>query len=312
MKHLLLLMVFLIGALSGGVLVWHWRGRRGAAGGLGRWQKVKLVAATTVITALTLGALGYGLVRHRFGKTQATRATVNQAVADFRRTSKRGGAAGAHGGKAPPGGVYQYAATGYYEVDVPVLGKDRRVMPKTVAAVLVRHGDCWELTLRYFTQHHWTARYCRGPRGGLRFMWVKDRNEFFSIKNQSHTYCTPDVILRPGGLPGPGPGAAPRTEWKEQCKRKNPGPHDNKAKVDITIRYMGVETVLVGTKKVEAHRLRSFFTMQAMVSGKFHQDFWYARGSGMLVKLSNKGQASGMAKFISDYQLTLKSQSPTR
>jgi len=145
-------------------------------------------------------------------------------------------------------------------------------------------------------------------------VWAKNKNEFFGMKNQSHTFCTPDVILRPGGLPGPGPGprAKPGTEWKEKCRRRNPKPHDKNAKVDITVRYLGVETVSVGTKKIEAYHLRSSVSMKAMVSGTFGQDFWYARGSGMLVKLSAKGEASGMAKFVSDYQLTLKSLSPTR
>jgi hypothetical protein len=316
MKHLLLPIVFLLGALSGGAVIWRWRGRRGSDGGvdggLGRWAKVKLVAATAVTTALILGAVGYGLVRHRFGKTQATRATVNQAVSDFRKTRKKGKAPGPERGKAPPPGVYQYAATGFYEVEVAVLGKDRRVLPKTVPAVLVSDGDCWELTLRYFAQHHWTARYCRSPRGGLRFVWAKNKNEFFAMKNRSHTFCTPDVILRPGGLPGPGPGSEPGTEWKEKCRRNPPSPHDKDAKIDVTVRYVGVETVLVGATKVEAYHMRSAVKMKASVSGTFHQDFWYARGSGMLVKLRAKGEASGMAKFVSDYQLTLKSLSPTR
>ncbi|MFH2005057.1 MAG: hypothetical protein ABI333_00590 [bacterium] len=313
MEHLLLPIVFLLGALGGGALIWRRRGRRGAdegaEGGLGRWPKVKLVAATAVLTTLLLGALGYGLVRHRFKKTQASGASVRQAVSDFRKT---GSSAAKQLGKSPAGGVYRYAATGFYEVEAPVLGKDRRVMPKTVPAVLVPDGDCWELTIRYFKQHHWTARYCRGPQGGLRFVWAKNKNEFFSMKNRSHTFCTPNVILRPGGLPGPGPDSAPGTEWKEVCKRKMPKAHQNKADVDITIRYVGVESVTVGKRAVLAHHLRSSFSMKGMMSGTFQQDFWYAKSSGLLIKLRTKGRASGMGKFVSDYQLTLQSLSPTR
>lgn len=309
MTHLWIPLAFLAGALSGGAVVWFWRARRAAEGGASRWQKTKLVGATVVLTALALAALGYGFARQRFQRTRASKATMSKAVSDFRKA--KGGAAEKRG-QSPPGGVYQYAATGFYEIDAPVVGKDHRVLPRIVPGVLKTDGDCWELTLRYFTQHHWTARYCRGPRGGLRFIWVKNRNEFFSMKSQSQTFCTPDVILRPGGLPGPGPGSAPGTEWKESCKRKSPHAQRGKAKVDITIRYVGLERVAVGKGSVAAFHLRSTFTMEGMASGTFHQDFWYAQGSGLLIGLATKGKAAGMGSFVSDYRLTLKSLTPAR
>lgn len=308
MTYLWIPLSFLVGALSGGALVWCWRGRGGGARGPTRLQKVKLVVATALLTAGILAAAGYGLVRHRFQKTRASKATVKGAVSDYRK-AKQGAE---KGGQAPPGGVYQYAATGFYELDASVMGKDHRDLPKTVPGVLVPDGDCWELTLRYFKQHHWTGRYCRGPRGGLRFVWAKNKNEFFSMKSQSHSFCTPDVILRPGGLPGPGPGSAPGTRWKEICKRKTPHPQRGKAKVDITMAYVGLERVAVGKRSVEAFHMRSTFTMAGMASGTFHQDFWYAKGSGLLIALATKGKASGMGKFVSDYRLTLKSLAPAR
>lgn len=302
MTHLLVPIAFLLGALGGGALVWHWRGRRGPDGGPDRWQKWKLVGATAVLTTLALGAAGYALVRHFFRPTRASRATVRQAVADYRKTT--GSSRSESRGRTPPGGVYQYRATGFYEITAPVLGKERRDLPATVPAVLVADGDCWELTLRYFKVHHSTARYCWDPSVGLRRIWTRNKNTIFSMKNRSQSSCTPDVLLRPRDRPG--------REWKPVCKPDKPGPHSQGTRLDLVVRYVGVEPVIVGGRKVRSHHLRRTGTATGTGTGSFRQDQWFADSTGMLVRLRVKGRGSGMAEFVSEYELTLKSLEPAR
>ena len=293
--------VFFLGAVSGGVLIWHWRGRRGTDGVLNRRQKWKLVLATALLTTLSLAAVGYGLIHTRFRTTQAKQETVGQAVSDYRKA--QGAAPKKSNGKAPPGGVYQYQGSGFYELTVPVLGRERRVLPKTIPAVLLAEGDCWELNLRFFKQHHRKARYCQDPKAGLRVVWIKNKNEFFSMKNDSHSTCTPDVMVRPGAQPG--------RQWNQDCKPGKVNPHFGAPKVTVVVRYLGRESLTIGTRATQAHHLRRTLTLSGIQTGIIVQNIWYATDSGMLLKLRMKGEGKGVAKYVSDYQLTLTSLSPT-
>jgi uncharacterized protein YneR len=268
----------------------------------GRQKRWWVVVGTSLVITLVVGALGYGLVRSRFRKTKAAQATVGKAVADFRRA--RGALLAAERGRVPLSGVYKYAATGYYEIGLPALGKDRRVLPKAVPAVLAPSGNCWELSVRYFKQHHWTVRYCRDPRAGLRMVWLRNTNEFFGMKTWSQYRCDPDVILRPGDQPG--------RQWQQLCKPQEPKPVFGSAQVKVAVRYVGTESMTIGGRTLKAHHLHRTINMTGIQVSVIEQDLWYAAESGMMVRLHLKGQGSGIAKFDSDYQLTLKSLSPKR
>lgn len=294
--------VFLCGALAGGLLAWHWRGRRAAVGPAGPPRSWPLVLSTALLTTLGLAAAGYGLVRHRFQRTQVSRASKEQALADFRRG--RSAASPASLGKTPPGGVYTYRATGYYEAEVPVLGKERRDMPKTVPAILVPSGDCWELTHRYFEQHHWTGRFCRDPEGGLRLDWARNKNEMFSMKTESRSICEPRALVLPGKRPG--------EPWTLTCTSDPPRPERSPGNVEMLGSLVGEETVEVDGRPQPARRVRRAFTMKGPHSGSMVQDLWIAAESGMLLQLTVKGDGKGMAKFVSDYRLTLQSLTPSR
>jgi hypothetical protein len=291
------------------------------------------VLSTAILTTLGLAAAGYGFLRQRFQRTQVSRASMEQAVADFRKGAgvraagsarSSAEAAGAEpgksaepgakdsagearrgdNGKTPAAGVYAYRADGYYEADVPVLGKERRVLPKIVPGILVPSGECWELTHRYFEQHHWTGRFCRHPDDGLRLEWVRNKNEMFSMKTESRSQCEPQAFVLPGRRPG--------DKWPISCTSDPPRRDPGAGKVEMTVTYVGDEPVEVDGRPQAARRVRRLFSMKSPHTGYMSQDVWLALGSGMLLKLVVKGEGKGMGKFQSDYHLTLKSLTPSR
>jgi len=267
----------------------------------GRHKRWWVVVSSGLVATLAVGALGYAALRSRFRKTMVSKASTRQAVSDFRRS---------HGAnrlvarrRTPQPGVYEYAATGHYKVTVPGLGEDRRVMPKTVPAVLVSKGDCWELTVRYFKQHHWTVRYCRDPKMGLRLVWLKNTNEIFGLKSDSRSICEPDVILRPGDKPG--------RQWPQRCRPKDPNPFFGDAKGTAVARYVGAVHMTVGGRKVVAHHLRRSVKITGMLASVVEQNLWYTE-SGMMVRFHVTAKGSGVARFVADYGLTLMDLSPKR
>ena len=77
--YLLIPIVFLVGAVAGGLLAWHIRGRMDRKGGSGRFQTAMLVVATALFTTLLLAAVGYGLLRVGFKKSRMSPASAKKA-----------------------------------------------------------------------------------------------------------------------------------------------------------------------------------------------------------------------------------------
>jgi hypothetical protein len=296
-------LAFLLGALAGGLLIWHWRGRRGdVAGGLPRGQRWRLVAATALATTLLLAAVSYGLVRHRFQRSRMGGASESAAVADYRRLRGAGGGGGA--GRTPPGGVYTYLATGYYQVSAPVVGKERRDLPATVPAVLVAKRDCWELAVRYFAKHVFTSRYCRTPEGGLRLVSSRNQNEAFSVQRDSTTSCADDVILRPGQRAG--------EKRTLPCRADGPGLGDTLENVAVEATFVGDESLEINGRAHPVRHVRLYIAMKGLQAGSVTQDMWFTADTLLLARLKTDGTGSGMARFRSDYQITLKNLQPTQ
>ncbi len=267
----------------------------------GRGKRWFVVLGTGLGVIVVVGALGYGVIRSRFKKTRVNKASMGQAMSDYRRSV--GGALKESQGRTPPSGVYQYAATGYYTVTVKGLGTDKRVMPKKVPAVLTAKGDCWELTVRYFKQHHWGIRYCNDPKRGLLFKWQRNRNSFFGLENDSRSVCDPDRLLRPGDKPP--------VRWSMKCRPKDPNPFFGKGKAQGTVRFVGIETVTVGGKKLRARHVHRHIEITGMQSAKVDQHLWYS-DSNMMLKFKVVSKGVGMASFFSDYAITLMSLTPKR
>jgi hypothetical protein len=267
----------------------------------GRGRRWWVAVCTGLITSLVLGGLGYALVRSLFRKTTLAKESVGQAVSDFRRSQ---GAAKAAAEGSPPAGVYQYAATGQYTVSVIGLGKDIRMLPKTVPALLVSDGSCWTLNIRFFKQHQRTVRYCSDKKGGLRMVWLVNQNEFFGFKHLTKSRCEPDQILRPGDKPG--------HQTPQSCKPMNDNQMFGKTNAKVSFDYIAAESMTIGGQKLRVHHLRRTLVVKSLQSVKVEQHLYYAARTGMLVRYRINGKGSGLATFKSDYELTLVSLSPKR
>jgi hypothetical protein len=294
---------FVLGALCGGALVWIWRRKRGADGGLSSGQKYKLVAATALTTVLLVAAVGYGVIRWRFRSAPATGASESQALKEFRRANPSGAGAARRG--MPTAGVYAYKASGFYAMDAPLLGKERRDMPASIPAVLVHKDRCWNLTIRYFKQHHWTAQYCRTPAGRLERPWLEDKNEMFNMTTINHNRCTPLAILGPTGKIG--------AQWKQECKHVGPKPKLTLGKRDTTVTYVGLVPLTIGGQQVMAHHVNRHIKVTGIMgSGDLRRDVWFEKDTGMLLQLKQGGSLSGLGKMTAEYRLVLADLSPKK
>jgi hypothetical protein len=267
----------------------------------GRGKRWWVAVTTGLIASLALGGLGYALVRSQFGKTKVAKESVGNAVTDFRR-SKGSGGSSAEG--VPAAGVYQFAGTGKYTVAVAGLGKDTRVLPKIIPALLVSEGRCWTLNIRFFKQHQRTVRYCSDKKGGLRMVWLLNQNKFFGLEHKAKSRCEPDQIFRRGDKPG--------HSIAQLCKPMDDNQRFGKTNAKATFDYMATESMTIGGQKIKVHHLRRTLIVKSLQSARVEQHLYYADQTGMLVRYRIDGKGSGLATFKSDYELTLMSLSPKR
>lgn len=268
----------------------------------GRGKRLWVVVTTGLLVTVLLGGLGYVVLRNRFGKTKMKKATEGQAVSEFRRNHK-GANKAAEG--TPQAGVYQYSGIGEYTVAVPSLGTDKRVLAKTMPALLTAKKDrCWTLNVRFFAQHQRTVRYCAEKDGTLRMKWIINTNEFFGLKHHTKSRCTPDIIYRPGYKPG---HKSPQT-----CKPMNDNQMFGKANAKAVWEFVGTESMTIGGKKLRVHDLKRTLVVKSLQSAKVVQHLYYDDQSNMLVRYRVKGVGSGLANFKSNYQITLVSLTPKR
>lgn len=267
----------------------------------GRGKRWWVVLSTGLVTVLVLGAVGYGVIRLRFRKTRVSRVSTGQVISEYR--EKVAASHKRDTGRTPPPGVYEYAARGHYVVTATGLGTDRRVMPKTVPAVVTAKGDCWVLAVRYFKQHHWSVRYCKDPKVGLRLKWLRNANNFFGLESIAWSVCDPDVLVRAGGKP---PG-----QWPQKCRPKSPSRLFGSAKGTGLVRSLGVETLQLGKQTVTVHHVHRTVEITSLQTAKTEQHMYYAK-SGMLVRLRVKSSGKGLATFVADFEIKLLSLSPKR
>jgi hypothetical protein len=293
---------FLAGLVAGGLIGWCARPRLAPEEARPRLPAWKVVVGTALLTSVLLIGVGLAVARLVLRPRKTSRVTVEQAVAEYRQGRQQ--ATPATSGLTPPGGVYTYRATGFYEVTVPVVGKERRDLPATVPGILQPEGACWSLTIRYFQQHEWKGHYCREPSGALRLLRVENRNEMFGMKTQGESRCSPDLVSPAGARAG--------DTWKLTCTSTPPRPEHQSGQADLRGSYLGEETLTIAGQPVRAHHVRRTFSMKGSSSGSMQQDTWHAVGSMLVVQLRVKGDGSGMARFVSDYRLTLQSLNAAR
>ncbi len=291
----------LVGTLLGGLAVHAWRGR--SAEGPTRWQKLRLVVITSLITTLLLAATGYSWFRYRFRARPVSPATTEDALKDFRKTGKR--AATEPG--IPAAGVYTYKTKGFMKSKSSILGDSEQIMPPTIPAVLVSKDNCWELGLRMFKGQERTERYCRTPQG-LRHLGRTESGELMGFETFTR--------FSTGSFPVTGPTGKPGSTWKDVWKTLE---HSTESPIKVTppdlnldITYVGEESLDIGGKKVKAHHVRHIGTWQSVVSGRLVRDLWYAVDTGMMLKLLLKSKGQGLVTVLIDRSFVLASLIPQK
>lgn len=267
----------------------------------GRGKRTWVVLVTGLLVTGIIGAAGYGVLRSRFGKTKMSKASEGDAVKDFRRA---GGALKSAVEGTPPAGVYQYSAIGEYSVSVTGLGTDKRVLPKTLPAVLVSKDRCWTLDIRFFKKHLRKVHYCADKDGGLRMAWLVNHNEFFGLKHHTKSRCEPDLIWHPSHKKG--------HSTQQKCAPVGEDQRFGKTNAQAEWDYMGAETLTIGKLKRKVHHMRRTLVVKSLQSARVVQHLYYDDQNKMLVRYRVKGGGSGLATFKSDYQITLTRMAPKK
>lgn len=302
-------------------MAWWLRGRLGEAGsGPSRRHTIKVAAVSSVITLGVAGAAAYGVIKWKFGHRPVQKASVDDALRDFRSASAKPVATDDSSraepsqakttapvaANTPSGGVYTYKARGFFQVDAPVVGRHRRDLAATVPAMVVR-GDsptCWELKIWYFKQHTWRARYCRDRNDAQRMEFVKTANQFFGRKIGGKYGCVPADIVRVNMKPG--------DQFMTSCGSIEEPRKPDAAKTDVSITFVGDEDVDVGGELVSSRHLVRKVHVVGRQSGSTIRHLWFSKKTGLLVRVREKGRSSGLAKFEADWELILTSTTPRK
>jgi hypothetical protein len=269
----------------------------------GRSERRWAAVVTGVLTALLVGGVVLLLVRGQLRKTKVTKATEKDALMDFRR--QQNGEAPVRGDRrGPTPGVYRYVAKGQYSVSVAGIGKEKRVLPKTIPAVLIKDGRCWELSLRFFEQHRQTTRYCTDEGGSLRMEWVKTENEMFGRKTEGRLTCNPATLIARNDPPG--------HERSRRCVRASKQKRGSPTNGRGDMRFLAREDAHIDGRRVKLLHLRSRFRTKGWQSVKSEQHLWFDASTYMLVSYRAEATGAGLATMTSKIELKLASLEPKR
>ncbi len=259
---------------------------------------LKIAALTAIASiALTLG-VGYAVVRYKFRKRAVSGVSVDQAVKTFR--ARKTATPVGDPGKRPAPGVYTYMASGYYQLDVPVVGKDRRELRAKTVATLTHTETCWQLSLQYFAQHTWAAEYCATAQAPVAMAGWKLRNQYFGRKVKWSFACSPGALVRAAAKPG--------DTWKQTCRTLL---DDGSPAKSASVSYVGREQLNIGDASIATHHVQRVIVSSGQQSGRTVRHLWFGP-KGMLVRLRETSKSSGVASFESSFELTLAALTPAR
>lgn len=248
-----------------------------------------------VAVALVVGGVIYAWVN--VPRDSTTRATVGEAVEEFRRSVERQG-------KGLPGGaglgVYRYEIHGGESVDATILGARHNY--GGVSTIAITPTPCgveerWQILARRWTE----LQFCPTETGS-RLVTLRDSHEFFG-EGEVVTYdCGGDEIpnafdLREG------------MSWTIVCTTDD-------ASIRNETRMIGIEKVEVAGKPLDAVHTRSILTLEGKISGSDERDEWRRRADGLLLRRTVDTDASlevlGGASYKESYSLELLSTEPQR
>jgi hypothetical protein len=231
-----------------------------------RWPWV--VGALVLVLALAGGALAW-----IWGGKGADQASVGDALTRFRAAQARGDA----NPLQPAAGVYRYRGTGTESLSV--LGARQSWGPVIPVTVTTTGPGCWTVRIDYSTNHRQELDYCeRGTRllelGG-RTRQKFDFGAFAADDTQAFVCDPPGVAVQVAAQPG--------DSWKQSCTGGSTTQNTRVVSAGPNT-FLGVRTLRIAGKPVEAYVYRTDRTLSGDQSGREHDEMWFAVETGLLVR----------------------------
>ncbi len=256
------------------------RGRRAAIG------VAVVLAAIVAVAAWALWPRG------------ANEVTEDQALEDFRERS--GGSTAEEGAASlPTAGVYTYVAEGEETIRLGVLPSQLRPLADEVTAVVVREGECFELTLNLFAEHVEDTRFCRDG-DSLRIASHRKHQRLGAISAEAEVTCGPDPVVGDAGADD------------VRCSLEmSAGPATLRATLEGTVEVGEAEDVEVGSESLAAIPVEVDRTVSGDLSGRMVERFWFDGETWLPVRIEREIRLEGLATFDESSKLVLAGTEPT-
>jgi hypothetical protein len=249
------------------------------AGALRRmWRRPRhpIRLALLGVAVIVLGIFGYVFAGYAL-RTHPGAKSLNSAVNTFR----AGGSAQDSAGMSyppPAQGVYELQGQGSERISFPPNAQsDGRIMP---ASVTYTSSGCWRWHLDFNVAHWEEYDFCAT---GGRLVQTGNRNSqswdygTLSVNNVANFTCPANSVVLRGSL-----SAGETLTWA--CSGTNTAvPGRTSAKT--VNRIVGVASLSIGRKPVEAVHERQVTTLSGGQQGTVAEDWWFASSSGLPLRV---------------------------
>jgi hypothetical protein len=252
-----------------------------------------------VIAVAVLAIVGGVFAWQHFPSDHATKATVGEAVAEFRHNL--GGQAGDAGaGEGPQLGVYSYDTKGSESVDTAVLGTSHDYTG--ISTIALTPAPCGRLERWQVLASRWTeVEICLTP-DGFRFKSLAEFHEFFGVAKDTSYECRGVERRDPSTL-------HVGVSWTSSCD-------SDKGTATSTVRVAGIEKVKVAAQDYDAIHTVSKSLLKGSIAGTGVREDWRRRSDGLLLRrvVHVDGDFHGTvdAGYKENYSIQLLSTQPQR
>jgi hypothetical protein len=231
-----------------------------------------------------------------FPRDQVSKATVAEALQEFRGAGGPGG----RQGKGPELGVYRYTTRGGETLNSNFA--DAKHDYGGVSTVAITPGPCGDVERWSVLLQRWNeAEVCLGP-DGSRLKSLRVFHEFFGVGK------APDYICR--GKPTPyAKDLRVGMSWTTKCRA-------DKSSVSTEVNVEGLESVRVGARAFDSVKITARSVVEGDPSGSGEVREWRRRSDGLLLRRTAESKAKvsqgGGGHITENYSLDLISPEPQR
>jgi hypothetical protein len=211
-----------------------------------------------------------GFLAFVWGGRGADGASVGDALDRFRAAQQQGDGRPLE----PEPGVYVYRGQGSEKLSV--LGAAQEWGEQIPATVSSTGPHCWKLRIEYSTHHRQELDYCvRGTHLEEQGGRTEQRFDFgaFAVDDTSVFTCDPPgVAVKVEAEPG--------DRWRQSCSGGSTS-QDTEVTSSGPNRFVGVRSVRVGDRRVDAFVYRQDRTLTGDQTGTEHNEIWFAVDTGL-------------------------------